>query len=219
MKTARLLASTATAMLAVGLAPQASAATTIEGAVSSISYHDVDPGLVITASALAFPSFTLDHIGDTREFDILTIGTGEGTVNTDFLSLFGEDTEHFPISVEFMFTNPAGATGTPITGSTFGFVLPFTGCGVFAGGCGHVDWGDPSVFSFGNGGQFSVKLFDATFGTPGDTNVKARFKLLSESIPAVPEPSTWAMMLLGFGALGATMRARGKRTKALAGGC
>jgi hypothetical protein len=31
---------------------------------------------------------------------------------------------------------------------------------------------------------------------------------------AVPEPTTWAMMLVGFGAVGFAMR-RGRRTKAL----
>jgi hypothetical protein len=30
-------------------------------------------------------------------------------------------------------------------------------------------------------------------------------------IPGVPEPATWAMMLLGFGAIGCMMRARRKQ--------
>ena len=33
---------------------------------------------------------------------------------------------------------------------------------------------------------------------------------------AVPEPSTWAMMLMGFGAAGAAMRRSRRRTTALA---
>lgn len=34
------------------------------------------------------------------------------------------------------------------------------------------------------------------------------FTLTSDSVPAVPEPATWAMMLLGFGGIGAEMRRR-----------
>ena len=167
--------------LSVGVAAPASAATTIAGSVSNISFNDADPGLVIEASALAFSSFTL-NVGEFLDVNLLTIGTREGTVNTDFLSLFGEDTEHFPISVEFDFTDPAGALGSAVGGSTFGFIAPFTSCGIIAGGCGQVEWGGPSLFEFGNGGQFTVELFDATFGTPGNATVAGRFTLLSDSI-------------------------------------
>jgi hypothetical protein len=33
-------------------------------------------------------------------------------------------------------------------------------------------------------------------------------------MPGVPEPATWAMMLIGFGAIGCTMRAKRKRVAA-----
>jgi hypothetical protein len=36
------------------------------------------------------------------------------------------------------------------------------------------------------------------------------------AVAAVPEPSTWAMMLVGFGGIGATMRRRRRQTLALA---
>lgn len=39
---------------------------------------------------------------------------------------------------------------------------------------------------------------------------------LTYTPPAVPEPATWAMMLLGFGAIGASMRYRRRRTIAVA---
>jgi len=43
----------------------------------------------------------------------------------------------------------------------------------------------------------------------GDTDPTYSSKLLLDNVGiAVPEPSTWAMMLLGFGALGATLRQR-----------
>ena len=58
------------------------------------------------------------------------------------------------------------------------------------------------LFDFGAGGASSVDL-----GTRGFSNAVL--------IPAVPEPSTWAMMLLGFGAMGVALR-RGRRTGKLA---
>lgn len=192
----------ATAALAVAFAASASASTTIAGSVTDIEVRDVDPGLVINASPLSFAPFTLNNVGDFFDVNVLTVGTGESTVN------FGEDTVPYSISASFAFTSPEGATGSPITGSTFGFIIPFTTCGIIAGGCGRVEWGSPSTFSFGNGGQFSVQLFDASFGTPGTADVRGRFTLLSSSAPAVPEPGTWAMMLLGFTGVGVAMRRR-----------
>jgi hypothetical protein len=206
----KFLASAALAAGTALFALPASAATTIDGYISNVTVRDTDPGLIIAANPLAIPSFTLNE-GESFDVDVLTIGTPEGTVNTDFLSLFGEDTVPFPVSVAFTFFAPSGATGAPVSGSTFGFIAPFTGCGVIAGGCGLVDWGAASIFNFGNGGQFSVELFDAVFATPGTANVRGRFTLISDSRPAVPEPAMWAMMLIGFGAIGAMLRAR--RTK------
>jgi hypothetical protein len=43
------------------------------------------------------------------------------------------------------------------------------------------------------------------------------FDLITVSeIPGVPEPSMWALMLVGFGGVGATMRTRRNRTLATA---
>lgn len=191
------------AAIALAAAP-ASAATTITGSVSGVTVNNSDPGLVITASPIAFPSFTLTNPGDFAEFDVLTIGTGENTVN------LSDDFAPKPISVAFSFTSPLGAAGSAVTGNTLGFVNLnlFGSCGIIAGGCGQAIFNAPSVFNFGQGGQFSVRLSNATFATPGTANVTGRFTLISN---AVPEPSTWALMLLGFGAVGAAMRSPKRR--------
>jgi len=42
------------------------------------------------------------------------------------------------------------------------------------------------------------------------------FAATSASVAAVPEPATWAMMLVGFGGLGAAMRSRRKQSAAAA---
>lgn len=186
--------------LGLALPASANAATTISGEVSSISFRDTDPGLVVFASPIAFSDFTLHNIGDIASFDVLNIGTRETS------ALNGDDLTPYPISVAFDFDN---AFGSPITGETYGFYFPVV-CGIITGGCGGVSWDGPSIFEFGNGGKFSVELSDVAFGTPGQKKVNATFTLLSQSA-AVPEPATWAMMLLGFGLVGGALRHRQRR--------
>lgn len=42
----------------------------------------------------------------------------------------------------------------------------------------------------------------------GGSNDGFKLKSITLNTPAIPEPSTWAMMILGFGGVGATLRAR-----------
>lgn len=50
---------------------------------------------------------------------------------------------------------------------------------------------------------------------PASSTQPSTFKaLLNGTTPAVPEPSTWAMMLAGLGLLGAALRRQGKRVRA-----
>jgi hypothetical protein len=192
----------AAALLSLSSASQAT--TTIEGGATDVTFNTGDPGLVITASPVPFGPFDLDlDVGtltpSSFTTDVLSIGTDETTIN-----LF-EDTNSLPISVGFSFTNPFGTTGDPITGETFGVWLIDIGV---------VRWDGPSTFNFGNGGAFSLALSDTIFGTPGTANVSGTFTLISES--AVPEPATWAMMLMGFGAVGFAMRRKRSAERPLA---
>lgn len=198
-----ILGATAASAALLAATP-ATASVTIEGAVSSISLNSSDPGLVVYASAIGFGPFSLANVGDSHVANVMRIGTNEGTVNV-LEDLFPKN-----ISATFSFFNPGDASGSPITGQTSGFYQLFSSCGAFAGGCGQVEWGSPQLFSFGDGGQFSVELFDATFATPGSATVSGRFTLLANS---VPEPATWAMLLVGFGAIGASLRSRNARSK------
>lgn len=80
--------------------------------------------------------------------------------------------------------------------------------------------GSPYNVSLNSAGQVgNVWLIGAwNSGAPNrgtiDTNIDG-FKLASIIVTAVPEPSTWAMMLLGFGAIGLATR-RSRRNRALA---
>lgn len=59
----------------------------------------------------------------------------------------------------------------------------------------------------GGTGSFSLQAdsFD-------DFEAALRLKIVREVTGAIPEPSTWAMLILGFGAVGATMRRRQRQT-------
>ena len=75
-------------------------------------------------------------------------------------------------------------------------------------------------FHFGNAGSglgdYTVLyLFD--FGTTGASSVNVGVNGFSNgvTVPPVPEPGTWAMMLLGFGGIGMAMRRRRRSGTAL----
>ncbi|MFD1788364.1 PEPxxWA-CTERM sorting domain-containing protein [Sphingomonas floccifaciens] len=52
----------------------------------------------------------------------------------------------------------------------------------------------------------NVWIVGGSFGGPDGQN--DAFKLAQLTVTAVPEPATWAMMLIGFGMIGGTMRSR-----------
>jgi len=190
------------------MAAPAMASTTITGNVSGISAHTTDPGLKITASGLNFGPLTLDTAGTASATTaVLQIGSPEDVVNLidwDHWD-FAEDTTPYNIAVNFTFTDPTGVTGGPITGETFGVWQ------LFGNGYGHVSWGGPQTFTFGDGGEFTIALQDTDFAlNNATTDVLGTFTLISDSAGAVPEPATWAMMIAGFGLVGASMRRRQK---------
>lgn len=67
----------------------------------------------------------------------------------------------------------------------------------------------PRVFTgtnYAGGRFFFVSNGSVIFSTPGDFDVG--FRSYVETISAVPEPTSWAMMIAGFGIIGAAMRRR-----------
>jgi hypothetical protein len=119
-----------------------------------------------------------------------------------------------------------GSSGTfDIDGGSPGFdpwLTLFDGVGnvlVSQDDSGYVDLGsvtgrDPFFnYTFANAGLYYLRVGS----WPGDVASTGPYKLnvslQSPGSGAVPEPSTWAMMLLGFGAIGAAMRRRAKQPK------
>lgn len=121
------------------------------------------------------------------------------------------------------FNLPANsATLTPATTPIIGGGPDWSALGGYSGscygpGCGYTGW-IKSVYDIGATGNYKVKfgvtnfldqIYDSGMAYAGLT-------IAGEPIGGVvPEPSTWAMMLLGFFGLGSALR-RGRRTAALA---
>jgi hypothetical protein len=198
MKKLLTLAATAAAL---ALTTGTASATTFLGDYTVTAINSADPGLKVFATDLPGAiNLNLPTVGSTQSVALFNLWTDEGSVN------LGEDTVAKPISVLFNFTAPSSFNGT-VTGTTVGIF------GFFEKG--HVTWTGPVDMNFGSGGVLRVSLNDADFnkgaffgldeGEKDGATITGKFKLISN---AVPEPGTWALMITGFGLVGATIRRR-----------
>lgn len=152
----------------------------------TVNFNNTDPGLVLYVNEILGTPIDADlTAGQSYTFNLFEVGTPEGWVN------IGEDTDFYDIFVDFNFSAPDDVDRT-VTGQSRGRYIAQDGI---------VRWDAPAIFSYGNGGLFTIGLSNVTFGTPGSAIVQATLNFQSDSTPApVPEPST--MLLLGAGLLG-----------------
>jgi hypothetical protein len=188
--------------------------------------------LAATAIGFAAPASAATLVADGITYS-LTLDSISGTTGYFTLDISGintaSDTEGGRTGINaFAFTDPT--VGTVTSGTSAGFTWQ-TG-GLNASGCD----GTGNFFCFANSGYTlpsgsSVSIdFNITSDTLGSfTNWTPDFKidwvgsqnnydLVSLPIPVntgVPEPATWALMLLGFGGIGMAMRRSRRRTGAL----
>jgi len=191
----KILAGTA---LAFAGAIPAAAAQLITGSQISIG------GSVITNTADASQATALDFTSGTTSNGALpgTLSTYNGGATGSFAGLFCagscgtiNDIASLMVgaSASPFFTLTNGVTFslsniTSIDRSTAG-ILGFMGTGVFSG-------------------NISGSAFDATPGVFSFSTQGGNVTTFSASTVAVPEPGTWALMLLGFGGIGVAMRRR-----------
>ena len=103
-------------------------------------------------------------------------------------------------SITFNFDNAPGASGT--------FALLVNGSSLFAGGLGNncsiciVDGGANRFTLNGSGIKNLAFTFDPAI------SAARQFRVEGVSMGAVPEPATWAMMVVGLGLVGGAMRRR-----------
>jgi len=68
---------------------------------------------------------------------------------------------------------------------------------------------DPYLdYTFATAGQYFVRVGSYPSNSAATGDYQLNVSLQSPAVPAVPEPSTWGMMLLGFGAAGYALRRR-----------
>ena len=131
---------------------------------------------------------------------------GIGSGNTDTLGLVSQNGSLFnytgtAFSLLVNFTAPAGVTG----GTTYQALLTGDVSGANNGGV-HFSFTNPAqAFTF-PGGTFTLTVDNFTVsGTDVNTPITG---FIQAAVTGVPEPATWAMMLLGFGGVGFAMRRR-----------
>lgn len=105
--------------------------------------------------------------------------------------------------------NGAGCAGSTTGGTTFCTIAPTDIWQASITGPSSISFlaQNPSFFLSEGQSYFVNVFFD------GDTPTGFTGSWLTSFTPSVPEPSTWAMMLLGFGAIGVSMRWRKNRSQ------
>jgi PEP-CTERM motif len=187
-----------------------------------------------TALAFATPVSAAVLIADGITYDLTLDSITNGGLTGNFtLDISGintaSDTEGGRTGINaFALNDPS--IGTAIDGSASGFV--FTSGGLNANGCD----GSGNFFCFDNPsippipgallGDSLTLMFSVTSDTVGSWDAydnpdfkidwvgsQNNYDLVSLGIPvngAIPEPATWAMMIIGFGAAGYSIRRRRK---------
>ena len=149
---------------------------------------------VVAASTGGTGIYTFS-IGSNVSFDYSIVGSLTGA-NVFLTNLLTGDTASFnPVTLGGL--QPSGALQNSQQ-LGFGFL---NNTGPFAGCCGNLN------FNSAINNTYRIAL------TSGGQTLTA-FAQIGTGAPAVPEPATWAMMLIGFGAMGVSLRRR-RRTSNL----
>lgn len=161
-------------------------------------------GCKLTGSLTSIADFDLSSAGESHTFDFADLSVSWGLIG-------GDDSATISATLGFL---------DPISGSVSnsGDIQYATFAGIVSGGTLHWNTG-PQVFTTGDGSQFSVVFNDLTgivIGNTAHATATITADLLngganSDPRSAVPEPASWAMMLIGFGAMGGLMRRRTAR--------
>lgn len=100
------------------------------------------------------------------------------------------------------------------TTGVINFTTMLTGMTVFAMHAGGAGDGDQGTFFFQFDAGAGIDVITVTDRLNSNSTGLSNAALFQTGAGAVPEPGTWAMMLLGFGAMGVSLRRR-RQTQAL----
>ena len=187
------------------------------GRVATYSGFDLsatgDLYFALTSHGLAMDG-TIDETGETLVYDAATSNLASGIVNyTGFTNVIGSTTVYqtrLLLSFTDLVGNALGLTYDPAI-TTDGPLLEVLGDYRMTGGFQVLSGGIwVNADTFYNNAPFKPAGASGLRGSLGGS-----FYYTAETPGGVPEPATWAMMLVGFGGIGMAMR-RGKRTSRLA---
>jgi hypothetical protein len=137
---------------------------------------------------------TITLVGDANSYFIFNVG-GIYSTNKDIVLNGAVDPNH-------ILWNLLGTSGN---------ILQTSGG---AGNCGQSATCLQGTFLATHGGDFqfsNLRLTGRLVNTAGDMQIVSGSAFTAPPTPPVPEPTTWAMMLLGFGAIGLSMRHRRRK--------
>ena len=167
------------------------AATAMPAAAQSLNGSTVTATLLFPTTTTTYAGPFTTTVGPQVEFPAGTFTGPQGTAAGSF-DIAGN-------TVTF-FSNQFGNFGTTSGANGFnGYRLSFAGRTITSVTLGAGTTFVPNSFSF-SGSSFS---FDVAGQDPQGGNT-----VFQIGVAAVPEPATWGMMILGFGAIGYAMRRR-----------
>jgi hypothetical protein len=207
----KLMLSSIAVAASVAAASPAAAAVNFAGGASGCFV--VSPASTCAPSTTPTPDNGLAYVGGTATFDQNTnaagfaaIGGGADNFGTITLVPDGHDYTNDLFKLLITFTNPADAGSGSFTADLIGSLV--------ANGDGGVSivWQNPTqVISSPSIGDFTLTLDTVSFsGSLALGETVLRQDITGRLQAAVPEPGTWALMLLGFGGIGFAMRRRQK---------
>jgi hypothetical protein len=202
------------------------ATTLLAGQASAVTYD-----LVLSGHTADFQNFQQDCCGNHFNQFLLQLS---GLDSTNAITLSQGDIINATGTLDAAFTVPASTAFTNYDLNLFGSALPAqntgTGNGTFT-----LFYGGSMVATFGigastfsqiagagnlfppNSGSLTFDSFTSVFeitdlATPATYDGTQLLISAADPISAVPEPATWAMMVGGFGLVGAALRGRRKTT-------
>jgi hypothetical protein len=153
---------------------------------------------------LSYTASLVDFSQTTNNQNTAGLGSsilGVGFSDLGYLSLGASPATYSGIfNLLVTFTLPAGASTATMTANLNGQVTTLNNGDVFFDFLN--DSSNPLTLSY-TGGTFQFFVNDIV--APGTSSTNA---ITGRLIAAVPEPASWALMLLGFGGMGVAMRRR-----------
>lgn len=198
------------AVVAVAFGSTPAAAVVFSGSTTGCFGTGCSPAPLAITDQLAFvgnPSFS----GSTTTGP-LNVVFGAFAVSDPLVFLLDfNDTYSGQFNLKVDFTAPAASPDPAFFSANLSGTLNWRNGGLLT-----IDFGDAQHFTFA-GGSFNLEIQDVTLQTSRLNHGDAEFLIGTFSaVTAVPEPSTWAMMILGFAGVSFVAYRRRNQPAALA---